>query len=468
MGSVDSRRFDVKSIAIIGAGASGLAAAKQILGQECFEDVVIFEQQAEVGGVWNYSEHKNAAKNQRIPSVDPHGPPNEPTRLGGGVAPIFPTPMYRLKTNLPKRVMEFSDLSFPADGPLYMVDPVVQQYLITYSQEIRHLIQFSTQVKDVRLFKEHGKDRWEVLAVSTIDGTLSRGTFDAVVVANGHFSTPYLPDIKSIREFNDAYPGVIVHSMFFTSAEPYAGKKIIMVGKSSSCLDIAPRVSAIAQKPMLLSVTQDTPISPALVEFAGCEEVPVIEEFLVEKRGVRFQDGRIEENIDGIIFATGYLYAFPFLESMTPPLVTDGRRVFGLWRDLIHIEHPTLVFPGIAMRVSPLPLVESQAAIFARVWANVLDLPSILEMKQWEEEEAKTRPKVFHTYPHGGDIDLINQNYDWIMRSGSKGKTPPRWDGEVCWQRRHSIEQWMKFKKSDQTATSMEELGFHYKPEENE
>lgn len=56
MGSVTKPNgsFNIKKIAIIGAGPAGLAAAKYLLA-EGFQSLDIFEQRTEVGGVWNYN-----------------------------------------------------------------------------------------------------------------------------------------------------------------------------------------------------------------------------------------------------------------------------------------------------------------------------------------------------------------------------------------------------------------------------
>ena len=51
MGSQEPRQFDISRVAIIGAGPAGLVAAKYLLGQQAFDQVVIFEQKYEVGGV---------------------------------------------------------------------------------------------------------------------------------------------------------------------------------------------------------------------------------------------------------------------------------------------------------------------------------------------------------------------------------------------------------------------------------
>lgn len=42
----------ISSVAVIGAGPSGLAAAKALLGENSFAKVKIFERRDQAGGVW--------------------------------------------------------------------------------------------------------------------------------------------------------------------------------------------------------------------------------------------------------------------------------------------------------------------------------------------------------------------------------------------------------------------------------
>lgn len=444
-------RFGVRKIAIIGAGPCGLSAAKYLLAQKVFEQVVVYEQQQEVGGVWNYNPEPSPTR--RVPQVSAFTPPDLPAR----------TPMYDvLHTNIPSPLMKYSDQDFPKDSLIFPSREAVQDYLVRYSKDIRHIVHFNSQVHDVRLRQESGKDQWDVEVRSTSDGCRHTGTFDAVVVASGHYSTPFIPDVKNIKDFNEAHPGVITHSKSYRSAQPFSGKKVVVVGNAASGLDIASQISHVCTKPLLLSV--NTPTPPENLEWADAEEVPVIEEFLVAERGVRFQDGRVERDVDAVLYATGYLFTFPFLRSLTPPLVTDGRRVHGIYKDLIHIEHPTLVFPGLPIKVVPFPLSESQAAIYSRVWANVLPLPAKAEMRKWEAEEAKRRGASFHVWPKGGDADFINETHATLAKSGTPGKEPPFWNDELQWQRKIYAEAKLKFEKSGRAARSLAELGFHYRP----
>lgn len=100
MGSVDSGTFDVKKIAIIGAGPCGLSAAKYLVAQQAFDSVVVFEQNPEVGGVWYYS--RKPTSSQHVPQVSPFCPPDAPVKGPDSNAPVFASPMYELlNTNIP-------------------------------------------------------------------------------------------------------------------------------------------------------------------------------------------------------------------------------------------------------------------------------------------------------------------------------------------------------------------------------
>lgn len=48
--------------------------------------------------------------------------------------------------------------------------------------------------------------------------------FDAVIVASGHYSVPYIPRIEGLEEFAKARPGSVIHSKHFRGRETYRGK----------------------------------------------------------------------------------------------------------------------------------------------------------------------------------------------------------------------------------------------------
>lgn len=48
--------------------------------------------------------------------------------------------------------------------------------------------------------------------------------FDALVVATGHFSLPYVPHIPDLAEYDQRFPGKIKHSKHFRSVDEFKGK----------------------------------------------------------------------------------------------------------------------------------------------------------------------------------------------------------------------------------------------------
>ena len=409
---------------------------------------------------WDYS--RQPSETLHVPQVSAFCPPEPPIRSKDS-PPLFPTPMYDvLHTNIPRSLMEFSDLPFKPDSLIFPSRQDVLEYVGAYAQSVKHLIRFSTQVKEVVLRDEAGRDRWELTAESLVTGDSDSAVYDAVVVASGHYATVNIPEIRRIAEFHKAHPGVITHSKSYRSAADFTGKKVLIVGNGISGLDIAAQISRVCREPLLLAARSPTP--QLNLDHARAEEVPEVDEFLPSERGVRFTDGRVEKDLDAVIFATGFLFTFPFLADSKPPLVTNGRRVYGLYRDLFHIDHPSLVFSALPIRVVPFAVAESQAALFARVWANKLPLPCAEDMKQWEKDAAEKRGENFHVYPPLGDAEFVNEIHDLARESKAPGKMPPRWSDELVWQRRVYSEAKLRFEVQGRTARSLEELGFAYEP----
>ncbi|KKK15779.1 hypothetical protein AOCH_002553 [Aspergillus ochraceoroseus] len=294
---------------------------------------------------------------------------------------MFVSPVYdTLDTNLPKELMAYSEKPFPPDVQDLPRHFTVKKYLDEYAEDVKKLIRFETRVVDVRMSSTEA-DEWSVTAENLRTGTKTVDSYDAVVVASGHFDVPYLPDIPGLHDWNDAYPGVISHSKFFDSPRPFRNKKVIVVGSSASGLDIGNQINELSKGKVLASQRTDLYLSPTATDKAY---FPEIVEFLPpasHERAVRFADGRVEKDIDAIVFCTGFFYSFPFLSSLDPPVITNGRRVRNTYQHLFYLYNPTLVLPVLPQRIIPFPLSENQAAVFSRVWSGRLSLPSTAEME---------------------------------------------------------------------------------------
>ncbi|KAK5993322.1 Thiol-specific monooxygenase [Cladobotryum mycophilum] len=456
------KQFHVKRVAIIGAGPCGLVAAKYLKAQGTFESIVVFEQNAQVGGVWNYS--NLTPKEFPVPQEDPFWGPEQSVWPGGDPAPTFPSPMYdNLHANLPGSLMNFTDQKFPDDAWVFPSRESIQEYLVHYAQDIRDLIKFRHQVTRVSLVQEHGRDQWHVENQDTTDGQAFNDIFDAVVVANGHYTIPYVPSIKNIAKFQQVHPSIITHSKQYRKSDHFKGKKVVVVGNGPSGLDVAMQINQAAGK-TLLSVRHATP--PHKLKHTGCEEIAEIDDFLIDQRGILLKDGSIVADIDHIVFCTGFLYGYPFLPDINHEIITIGRGVHGLYQHIFYIKNPTLVFPTLNMKSVPWPLSESQAAIFSSVWSNSLLLPPLKDMEKWARELEEKYGESLQVFEPRADGYYINELHEWAMQSSHRGKEPPRWDDEIFWQRSICDKAKIRFEEQGRKAKTLEELGFHYEPEE--
>lgn len=422
--------------------------ARYLLAEKYFNKVDAFEQRSSVGGTWNYCP---AALKQGssipVPQLNPNEPVEEPkwqSTGDNGIEATFVSPVYRtLDTNLPKELMRYSDKPFPADVQVLPHHSVVKKYLEEYADDVTDHIKFETQVLDVRP-NGSGSSNWEIMTKDLRTGMKKTDVYDAVVVASGHFDVPYIPKVTGIGYWNETYPGVISHSKVFDSPEVFHGKKVVVVGSSASAIDIGSQINEVCKGKILISQRTESYLSPS--SDTGKIYLPQIVEFLPptqHERSVRFADGRVETEIDSIVFCTGYFYSFPFLSSLDPPLITDGRRVRNVYEHLFYINNPTLVFPVLTQRVIPFPMSENQAAFFARVWSGRASLPTRSQMKAWEDSKVaeKGDSTAFHLLPFPQDANHLNMLYEWAAKAATrdglandgKGKLGTYWGEKERW-----------------------------------
>lgn len=145
---------------------------------------------------------------------------------GGGTHVELVSPVYdNLETNIPHGLMNYTDLKFPDDTALFPEHATVLKYIQQYGKDVESLVSFETQVRDVRkVSSDTGKPVWKVETKDLKSGAMASELYDAVVVASGHYSDPFVPAIPGIKEFDAAHPGVVVHSKFYRRPEQFKGK----------------------------------------------------------------------------------------------------------------------------------------------------------------------------------------------------------------------------------------------------
>ena len=346
-----------------------------------------------------------------------------------------------LETNIPHVLMKYSDDNTLQDDQLFPCFDSVLRYLQNYAAQIEHLVRFDTQVQSIQNLKQGSQEQWSISSKNLVSNDLFEEIYDAVVVASGHYTVPYLPDIKGISEWNKSYPGSIIHSREYERPMDFAGKKIVVVGNSASGLDICSQIGKVSRQPIMISAKSTSEMQRAFAS-NGRLDLPEIREFLpsaTHDRAVVFLDGRVEAGIDNIVFCTGYFYSYPFLSSIQPPLIESGKRVQSLYQHVFSIEHPSLAFVGLPQKFIPFRTCEGQASVVSRFWAERIDLPSQAEMRKWESARLAqiTDEKSFHVFHGVEDLDYHNTMVNWALtaRCPEFGKVPPKWNAKDYWAR---------------------------------
>ncbi|MBP2192723.1 flavin-containing monooxygenase [Nocardia goodfellowii] len=195
------------SVAIIGAGFGGLAAAIE-LDRNGIHDYTVFERGESVGGVWRANSYPGAACD--VPS------------------PIYSF-SYELETEWSRR---------------FGTQPEIHRYLRRTADKygVTRKIRFGTEVVAATFEEDAG--RWRVeQAGGEVD------YFDALICATGQLSRPKLPELDGM----DSFAGAQFHSAQWDHSVDLTGKRVAVVGSGASAVQIVP---AIADRVAALEVVQ--------------------------------------------------------------------------------------------------------------------------------------------------------------------------------------------------------------------
>jgi cation diffusion facilitator CzcD-associated flavoprotein CzcO len=193
-------------IAIVGAGVAGLATAKVLL--QVGHDVTVFDRTPDVGGVWS--------ETRRYPGV---------------------------QTQSAKATYSLSDFPMPKHYPEWPSGEQVQQYFAAYAAEFgvdQHL-RLLTEITAARPCT----GGWTLDLHSRLDDTRTSEDFDRLVIANGVFCEPKIPDYDGQDEFA-ATGGQVLAATSFHDVEDARGKNVVVVGYGKSACDVATAISSVA------------------------------------------------------------------------------------------------------------------------------------------------------------------------------------------------------------------------------
>ncbi|NXF20781.1 FMO4 monooxygenase, partial [Rhodinocichla rosea] len=415
----------VRRVAVVGAGAGGLASVKCCLDEGL--EPTCFESSEDIGGVWHYTDSTDT---RRIT-------------------------VYRsVITNTSKEMSCFSDFPFPEDFPNYLPHSLVLEYLRMYARHFNLLghIRLQTTVLSVRKRPDFSASgQWEVVTES--HGVRESHVFDAVMVCTGHYQEPYLP-LASFPGIESRFKGQYLHSWEYRDAQAFRGKRVLVLGIGNTGGDLSVELSRVAAKVFLstrshtwvvsrvsdhgfpLDMVSTTRFNSLLdwllpsaltrrIKFRKFnswfnhtnyglassksskfklivnEELPfcLLSGTVVLKPNVKeftessaiFEDGTTEGNIDVVLFATGYSFSFPFLEESVRSTIHDNRSLYNCIFPP-QLEQPTLAIIGLIQLTGSIMVgSEMQARWVTGVFAGWNKLPPPSRMMA---EVLKRKPAV--------------------------------------------------------------------------
>ncbi|XP_030468539.2 flavin-containing monooxygenase FMO GS-OX5-like [Syzygium oleosum] len=392
-------------VAVIGAGMSGLVAARELRREG--HRVVVFESSNDVGGTWLYD--------PRV-ETDPLG--SDPDRE------VVHASIYQsLRTNLPRQLMGFSDYPFLEKGcgdpRTFPGHQEVLRFFRRFAEDfgLIELIRFKHKVVRVEHAIDGRRDEWAV-EWRTCNGEEAAGVdvFEAVVVCNGKHTQPKIAEFPG----RSTWPGEQLHSRNYRVPEPYKDKIVVIIGKGISAIEIAKDILPFAREVHQASRETNAHVLK-LRKLDGVFPHTMIARGEEDGRLV-FQDGS-SVYADVIIHCTGYSYHFPFLK--TKGLVSvDNNCVGPLYK---HVFPPSLA-PRLSFIDIPFLTVhayhsELQSKWVAKVLSGELVLPSEEEMMSSVQEHYQRIEELGWPKRHTHKLEMEKFEYEkWLV--GQLGLPP--------------------------------------------
>lgn len=193
----------IRTVGIIGAGFAGLSTAKLL--KSLGYSVTVYEKEPDIGGVWSAS--------RRYPG---------------------------LTTQNPRDTYALSDFPMPRDYPEWPNGEQMQAYFEAYADRFdlhRHIslgcsVERAEPLPDGVGWRIH----WQAGAESGED------EFDFLLICNGIFSTPALPDFNGLEAWCQG-GGTLLHSSQFSNPALADGKHVLVIGYGKSSCDVAMAVA---------------------------------------------------------------------------------------------------------------------------------------------------------------------------------------------------------------------------------
>lgn len=435
-----------------GGGIAGLASLRELLCTDAtgrstvgetvphdrFFEVVGFEQKPEIGGTWftdgfkkdpamppqdvldteRYSEVRVLKpSHSHFPSADlleahsatvPYCTEKDPKYCNWSSTAVWP----RLYTNVPESYTRYSTAQktevSPEELAPFLTHEQLRQRLLDFAKQehVKSLIRFNTEVYDV----VKDRDEWVLTLRSWNDkyDLWYQERFEYVVLAQGSFSIPFIPQIKGLSSYVKHRPGAVLHAKAYTEPDDFRDKRVVIVGGNISAIDLGQYLQPVCKE---VIVSRNLARDPYLPYMDRCinsfRNMEMIKEFRHETGELVLSDGTVLRDVDHVILATGYHIELPFLQpgilrysipaDCNAP--TSNSRIKGLYQHVFNIEDPSLVFVGKLIVQTLFRQMESQAAAAVGFWTGKKKLPSKEEMYAWEKKRlAQVEEHLFHKY----------------------------------------------------------------------
>jgi trimethylamine monooxygenase len=195
-------------------------------------------------------------------------------------------------------------------------------------------------------------------------------TFDHVIVASGHFSTPNVPFYPGFESFK----GRILHAHDFRDAMEFKDKDLLLIGTSYSAEDIGSQCWKYGAKSITVSY-RTAPMGHKWPD--NWEELPLLEK--VEGNTVTFKDGS-KRDVDAIILCTGYNHHFPFIAEELRLKTNNRLYPINLYKGVVWEHNPKLMYLGMQDQWFTFNMFDAQAWYARDVIMGRIEMPSQLEM----------------------------------------------------------------------------------------
>eukprot|EP00058_Branchiostoma_floridae_P027215 XP_002612706.1 hypothetical protein BRAFLDRAFT_94990 [Branchiostoma floridae] len=347
-------------VAVIGAGPAGLCAARYLSAEPDRYVPTVYEQTAAVGGTFVYTDRTG---------TDEHGLP-------------LRSNMYKnLRTNVPKEAMTFPDFPHDSSLPSFLPHGEVLRYLENYADHfgLHNHIKFLNRVDVVKPVHVHGTMKWHVTTSKVTD---KESPTTEQLIQSWRYSVPFTPAIPG----TDQFQGRTLHSHDYRVPEPYTGKNVVIMGASTSGIDLCVELSKVAERVVISH--SNPPIMKINKLPPNVTQAPRVES-IVGPNTVRFQDGQ-EFLADDIVYCTGYSLSFPFLTPECGITINEGR-AYPLYKHITNTTYPTMSFAGLTHHALTFALFQLQIKFALGVLDGSISLPSKAAMDHEIDQDFKSR-----------------------------------------------------------------------------